>query len=145
MKLATILLVVLLAGCATVSPDPRLIVWDRPNTEAEADKAAAAIYGAAFPVADTHSMEPFLYGGDFIVVDFQFPYYGIGPGMLPVYDPNWADQSVPLVCHMSVERTGDAWIVTGINNRYSESGSRAMTEADYRGMCVQVFTARKKP
>ncbi len=138
-----------LAGCASYpTPDPALVRWGQPNHEAArlaAAAQAAPIDGFAFEVAPTGSMEPFLTGGDYAVVDFTFQFKDIKPGMVLVYDANWLDQNMPLVCHMAVEKTGDAWIMTGISNQYSEAGSQAMTAFDYRGRVVAVYTIRMKP
>lgn len=147
---AILLLCAALCGCASLYPKPdvALIAFGQPTEDASWDRALAhanSIDGGAFRVAPTGSMEPFLTGGDCTVVDFAFPYSAIKPGMLLTYDANWLDEFSPLVTHMAVERSGEAWIMTGLANQYSESGSRAMTSADYRGRVVAVYTTRKKP
>ena len=149
MRWIILLLCVFLGGCASYpKPDPSLIVWGQASEEASFWRAKAqseAVSGMFFRVAATGSMEPFLTGGDYAVVDFGFPFKAIQPGMVLVYDANWLDQNMPLVGHMAVQKTGDAWVMTGIANHYSEAGAQAMTFADYRGRVVQVYTVRAKP
>lgn len=145
-SIAVLCVALWLTGCASIpSPNPALVVWNEPYPWLAANQHADRISGGAFEIADTGSMEPFLVGGDFVVGDFAAKWEGIKPGDLLVYDPNWADASVPLVCHLAVERSGDGWVMTGIANQYSESGSRSLMLADYRARVVAVYTARNKP
>src|SRR5689334_6451365 len=129
MKLAAILSVAL-GGCVTVghypTPDPAIIVWGVDDPQTAAWTHAGQIYGAAYEIMPTGSMEPYLTGGDFVVGDFSAAWKDITPGKTLLYDANWRDPDSALVCHMAVARTGDGWIMTGIANRYSEAGSRAL-------------------
>lgn len=133
-----------LGGCASLPrPDPALIAYSVARPDTAAAVHADAIYGMDMRIEGS-SMEPFLYGGDYLVCDFTKLFRDLKPGLLPIYDPNWADASIPFACHMAVEKTGDCWVVTGINNRYSESGKNAMCQSDYRATVVAVYTSRKK-
>lgn len=151
MRLRALLLFVLIVatfalmpGCATVAPNPAIVVWDTPDPWWQAVQHAERISGMAYR-AIGESMLPFIVENDFLVADFAAKWADIRPGSIVVYDPNWADASIPLVSHMAVERTGAGWVMTGVNNQHSESGARALMEADYRAIVVQIYTSRTKP
>lgn len=137
---------VALTGCSSL-PTPRadIVRWGVVDVRKAATAHADSIFGLAYEVLPTGSMEPYLVGGDNVVGDFDDGFDRITPGDVLLYDANWADPTIPLVCHMAVERTGDRWIMTGIANQYSESGSRALAREDYRAKVVGVYTSRLKP
>lgn len=142
----TILVVSLFTSCASYpKPDASIVTWDVADPLSAAKEHADRIYGIAFVIAPTGSMEPYLTGGDCVVGDFAAPWKDVQPGKTLLYDANWLDPEEPLVCHMAVAQTVDRWIMTGIANRYSEAGALALMEADYRATVVAVYTSRKKP
>lgn len=145
-RLLPILALLWLAGCASYpKPDPSLIAYSVARPDTAAAVHADAIYGMDFVVVG-ESMQPFLYAGDYLVADFTKLFRDLKPGSLPVYDPNWADASIPFVCHMAVEKIGECWSVKGINATSNlETGKTAMCEGDYRATVVGVYTSRKKP
>lgn len=136
-----------LLGCAGYpTPDRGMVRWGTPDPVLSARVHAARLPAAvALVVLPTGSMEPYLTGGDGLVGDFTLGWETIRPGDLLTYDPNWADETVPLVTHMAVAKTGDRWIMTGIANTYSEAGSRALAKEDFRAKVVAVYTQRQKP
>lgn len=141
----SVLAALLLGGCSTVSPDPALVHWGEPDAWWVANLHAERIQGGAWEIAPTGSMEPFLTGGDYVVGSFDAPWEGIKPGDVLLYDANWRDPDLPLVCHLAVQRSGDGWIMTGIASPYSESGSRTLMRSDYRASVVAAYTPRAKP
>lgn len=145
-KLSAACLAIWLTGCTSLPrPAPNIsITYSVARPDVAAKVHADAIYGMNLVLAGG-SMEPFLRDGDYLVADFTKLFPDTVPGGLLVYDPNWADASVPLVCHMAVEPTGECWIMTGLANRYSESGANALCQPEYRATVVAIYTSRKKP
>lgn len=135
-------------GCEP-KPDKSLILWEQPSP-----KIAAQLHAAerdvlkALEVLPTGSMEPFLTGGDYIVVDFSVPYDSIKKGDLLIYKARWLPQTdeQPVVCHMAASKQGDEWIMDGIHNEHYESSKEfRMGRKEYRAKVIQVYTKRKKP
>jgi len=136
----------ILAGCGPKAPDRSLILWEQPSPEIAAKAYARDGAGVlrVFHVLPTGSMEPFLTGGDWIVVDFGVPFTAIKAGDLLVYQANWLPADSPPVTHMAAARSGPGWAMDGIANRHYENGTQTMMPADYRGKVIQVYTKRKK-
>lgn len=82
----------------------------------------------AFPVLGTGSMAPFIppapKGSDpmFTIVAYakpdSRPFEAIRKGDLVVYRPSWAKG---LIIHQAVQKQGNGWIMSGLNNSQSES------------------------
>ena len=143
-KLVVALMLLVLAGCAPKAPNASLILWEQPSPQIAAQAHAREIRGLAYVVAPTGSMEPYLTGGDFIVVDFTVPFEALKAGDLVNYHAHWLPVGSPTVTHMAAEKSGDEWIMDGIANRHYENGALRMTRTDYGGRVVQVYTKRKK-
>jgi signal peptidase I len=92
--------------------------------------------GCTYYVLNTRSMEPALWGGDYIVVE-SVPYSQLQRGDIIAYWADWLPGNVP-VTHRLVEKDRGGWILSGDNNRHSESYSR-VTEANYIGKLVRVY------
>lgn len=142
-KLLLILAVLLLAGCGP-KPDGSLVLREQPSPESAAKAHAKEIGGFAVYFLDTGSMEPFIYGGDWVVIDPKFPFDKIKPGDLCRYLPYWEPRTV---CHMVAAKTGDGWIMDGIANSVYERGYLRMTIKEYSapgcGKVVKIYTKRK--
>lgn len=135
----------LFAGCGPKAPDRSLILWEQPAPNVAALAHARERPGLrAFHVLPTGSMEPYLTGGDWIVVDFGVPFSAIKAGDLLVYQANWLPADSPPVTHMAATKHGDGWIMDGIANKHYERGRMTMMPGDYRGRVIQVYTKRKK-
>lgn len=138
-------LILLCAGCGPKAPDKSLILWEQPAPGIAANTHASEKPGLrAFHVLPTGSMEPFLTGGDWIVVDSNVPFASIKAGDLLLYQANWLPADSPPVTHMAAARSGPGWAMDGIANRHYENGAQTMMPADYRGKVIQVYTKRKK-
>lgn len=137
--------VVLLCSCGPKAPDNSLVAWGQEDPGKAAKEHARAIGGRAYVILPTGSMEPFLTGGDYEVVDLRFSYEKIEPAFLLLYQANWLPASSPPVTHMAAAKSGDEWIMDGVANRHYERGTLRMTRADYRGKIVRVYTRRPKP
>jgi hypothetical protein len=138
---------VLFSGCGPKAPDRSLILWEQPSPQIAAHAHARDGAGvlAAFHVLPTGSMEPFLTGGDWIVVDFGADYAGLKAADLVLYQARWLPPGSTLVVHMAAAKSGDEWIMDGIANKVYERGeSMRMGRAEYRGKVIQVYTKRKK-
>lgn len=135
-----------LCGCGPKAPDASLILWEQPSpVEAAMAHARERLGLQALYVLPTGSMEPFLTGGDWIVVDLSAPFESLAPAMLVLYQARWLPQSSPPVVHMAAARLGDEWIMDGINNSHFErADSQRMGHAEYLGTVIQVYTARAK-
>lgn len=144
-RLLFIVAVALLTACGPKAPDRSLILWEQPAPNIAANAHASERPGLrAFHVLPTGSMEPFLTGGDWIVVDYGAPFASIKAGDLLVYQANWLPADAPPVTHMAAARSGPGWAMDGIANRHYENGTQTMMPADFRGKVIQVYTKRKK-
>lgn len=143
-KLTMLFLLLALVGCAP-KPDYSLILWEQPSPEIAAFNHAIEINGEWFRVSDTGSMEPFLTGGDCVVIDKAFPFKAIKPGMVVVYKPSWTSG---MVIHMAAAWSGDGLIMDGIANSAYENkanGGLHLFKENYIGVLVRVYTKRAKP
>lgn len=143
-----VLLVVALgvAGCAP-KPEANLVLWEQPDPATAARLHASEINGSWYSVAPTGSMEPLITGGDAITVDLRFPWASIKPGMVLVYQASWQPPTAPPVVHMAAAWSGDALIMSGIANAHYENsvnGGLHLTQPNYLGRVVQIYTKRKK-
>jgi hypothetical protein len=126
-----------LAGCSTVAGsrrvDPPLYFETSPiAAEMGARLHAFDVGGMPLRVKDTHSMEPLLMGGDFVVVAIR-PYAELESGRVVSYRADWAEGQI--VTHRTVQKDAAGWIMSGDHNPRSEPQSR-MTERNYIGEVV---------
>jgi hypothetical protein len=145
------LLTALLLGCGYAKRiDPQLLTYPTENMrDLSAINHAIDIHGVVYSVADTHSMEPLIYGGDKIVVA-PTPLTRIADGSVIVYRPDWAP--VLLVVHRIVASDASGKLVSGDNvkpdiadngrDQRTESRYR-VTESNYMGEVVGIY--RVKP
>jgi len=100
-------------------------------------------------IADTHSMEPTLMGGDAAVVQ-KIPYADLKEGDIITYRPEWVKakykpgETVHPVIHRIVQKDKGGWIASGDNNSRSESNER-VTEQNYEGKLTRVYRVKKAP
>jgi hypothetical protein len=128
-------------------PDESIIEWNCGEDSAwRAVLKASEIKGKFYKVSPTGSMEPFLTGGDYIVVDTQFPFSGLKERDVAAYNANWLPAGSTPVSHMVAKKySNGSCIMIGIANSSYENGSRSMTEKDYIGKMVKGYTKRPKP
>ena len=134
----------LLTGCQPKGPDPALILWSQPAPEVAA-RAHAREKGLVPLGIEGTSMEPFLVAGDWVVIDPAFPFKKLKVGDPITYAPDWQPG---LVLHACAAKSGDAWIMDGINNPVYENranGGLHVYARHYRGKMVQGYTRREKP
>ncbi len=116
---------------------------------------ASAIHGVAYLVAPTGSMEPFISGGDIVVVDNKFPFSAIEVGYMLTYQAQWLPRSNPPVIHWAAQKQGNSWIMDGQNNsHYENEPNQLMRQEDFEfkdkngirvgGKVVSVYTERTK-
>jgi len=131
-------------GCGYPKPiDPPLFTYPTEIlTRLSAEARAKDIDGAVFYVLNTHSMEPLLRGGDYIVVlpKQRAPYADLKAGEVITYYASWYTKHP--VTHRLVQKDKDGWILSGDANRYSESRWR-VTENAYLGKVDGIY--RTKP
>ena len=134
--------------------DPLLLTFP---TKELADLSARArakdIGGLIYTVADTHSMEPLLMGGDLIVVETRVTFEEVKPGQVVNYHADWAPPPELTVTHRVLERDSDGLLMAGDNvrpdidprtgqNRHSEARWR-VTKKNYVGVVDTIY--RVKP
>ncbi len=135
LRLLTVLALLTLAGCGRA---PRLdpAPYREPSELAAwlaAEAHARDVRGLVFRVLDTHSMEPLLRGGDYIVVT-PTPWEMVEVGRVVTYRAKWAPANFPPVTHRLVARDRDGGIASGDNVRpdIDDQGRNTRTEARHR-------------
>lgn len=96
---------------------------------------AAQVGGRVFTVADTHSMEPLLYGNNFVVTA-PAEYENLKMGDVVTYKPKWNREQMTI--HRLVAQDRDGWIASGDNNPRSESWERVRKD-NYYGRLVAIY------
>jgi len=143
LRLATILalLALALAGCGPRRIDPPTLRYDSVLLAGLSAAAHARdVGGVTYQVADTHSMEPTLLGGDVIVVA-PAPYAELRTGQIITYRAAWLPPESPPVTHRLAQQDAAGWILSGDNNARYESFAR-VTVADYLGLVVGIYRAK---
>lgn len=146
------LLLSLLAGCGP-KPQTGLMFYGQPSPELAAMAHASERKGLIWKlVLPTGSMEPFLTGGDAVVIDTFLPFRSARPGAVLLYVPSkeklqyypGIPEGMP-VLHMLAAWVGDEAIMDGIANKHYEGGKLRITEKEYVGTMVAGYTRREKP
>ncbi len=152
MRVALAIACLLLAACSRA---PRLdpALYTESNERAAwlaAEAHARDVRGLVYRVLDTHSMEPLLLGGDYIVVTWQ-PFASVEVGRVITYRADWAPANHPPVTHRLVARDRDGGIASGDNVRpdIDDNGRNTRSEARYRitretfiGVVFAIYRAR---
>jgi hypothetical protein len=137
-------LALVLAGCSPRQPDASLVLWEQPAPQVAAQAHAREKGLIASSVAGV-SMEPLIVAGDWYVADAAFPFAKLRDGDVIIYAPDW---TTGLVIHACAAKSGDAWIMHGVNNAHYENaanGGLHVYARHYRGKVVQIYTKRAKP
>jgi hypothetical protein len=104
-------------------------------------KAAEQLGGSVMITSGSPSMEPLIHGCAYVVVRKQ-PFAAIHKSDLLVYmgrlDPHSLERTRTL--HRAVDCDRYGWIMSGDNNRWSESWDR-VTPDNYVGTVVMIFVA----
>lgn len=137
-------LLVMLLGCSPRAPDASLVLWEQPapSVAAEAHAREKGLFAASIRGI---SMEPLIVAGDWYVADPAFPFAKLAAGDVIIYAPDWTSG---LVIHACAAKSGEAWIMHGINNAAYENranGGLHVYSRHYRGKVVQIYTKRTKP
>ena len=143
LRLATALalLALALAGCGPRRIDPPTLRYDSVLLAGLSAVAHARdVGGVTYQVADTHSMEPTLWGGDVIVVA-PTPFAELRAGQIITYRATWLPANSPPVTHRLAQRDGLGWILSGDNNAHYESFAR-VTADNYLGLVVGIYRAK---
>lgn len=132
--------------------DPPMFTYPTETlTRLSAEARAKDIGGMVFWVADTHSMEPLLKGGDYIVLapPSRAPYAALKAGQVITYKATWYSKHP--VTHRTRTKDGYGWVVSGDNvrpdiaadgrDRHSEASYR-VTEASYLGTVDGIYRVR---
>jgi hypothetical protein len=100
---------------------------------------AAAHGGTVIATSGTPSMEPLIHGKTFVVVQKR-PFESIAMRDLLVYmgRPDASKAARVKMLHRAVEHDDGGWIMSGDNNRWSESWDR-VTPQTYGGVVVALF------
>lgn len=143
--LSSILLGVFL-GCGYPSHiDPLLYTYDSEIlVEQSAALHAEDLHGIYLYVLNTHSMEPVLYGGDYIVVDTHASYSNVKLGVIIVYHADWAKPTDPPVVHRVLAKDSAGLLVGGdnVDSQHTENQWR-VTEKNYVGTVVGIYRMKR--
>lgn len=149
-------LVSLVTGCGYPANLDPTVYWDQtPAQAAEASRLhardLASGKGAHHYILPTGSMRPLIDDGDYITVDGGVSYSALKAGQVITYVPEWNPSL--LVCHRLQVKDSYGWVLSGDSvrpqidasgrDRVSEASYR-VTEANYRGLVVGVYTTRAK-
>lgn len=96
------------------------------------------------PILDTHSMEPLIYGGDYVVISgapFGDALDGCVVGLRPEWNPDI------LEIHRVVGRDSFGYLVEGDNVdwKHPEAAKFRMTSKNFVGEVVGIYRLRKQP
>jgi signal peptidase I len=92
-------------------------------------------------VHDTHSMEPTLLGGDYIVIQ-RVPFTSLQEGEIITYTAGWQPLSADPVTHRIVGSDSYGLLLSGDNNARSEPKNR-VTNATYHGKVIAIYRVAK--
>lgn len=133
-----LLVAIALAGCESKRADPPLFCYTSPDMSLSAAIAHAhCVNGRLFFVANTHSMEPLIRGGDLLVIEpvaFEYLYVG----QVIVYRAEWQPIGSPLVTHRIVYKDALGLVMSGDHNAHSEPGYR-VTADNYIGLVAGIY------
>jgi uncharacterized protein YceK len=143
-RLPLAILCLALSGCGTIAHiDPPLhFAPSELAAYVSASEDAMAVGGDVYYVRDTHSMEPTLWGGDYLASDPNAPYKDRVAGEIAVYDADWVPDADPYVTHRIAAITSTGWIMSGDNNATSEAQWR-VTADEYKGLVVAIWRVSK--
>lgn len=157
--IAAILSIGFVLAAASCGPKRDVIPFhgglDPAVAEGSAILKANAIGGASYRVSDTHSMEPYLALGDFVVVDTHAQYKDIKVGWMITYQARWLPPSSSPVTHWCADKLGNEFIMDGQNNEHYENSTEMRMgeiEFNYRNMflvrtcgrVVEIYSSRKE-
>ncbi len=134
------------AGCGYPKHiDPLLLTYPSKNLALLSAQARAKdIGGIVCEVANTHSMEPVLLGGDYIVVDPRTVYADVRLGQVVTYQATWTASDAPPVAHRALVRDSGGLLVGGdnVDGQHPENQWR-VTQTNYIGVVDTIY--RVKP
>ena len=120
--------------------NPKKILCQSREEALQLGKSVARDTGANLLVTSgTKSMEPLIHGRSYVVVQPR-PYYSISKGDLLVYQgrPDAAKQDRSCMLHRAVMQDKDGWLMSGDNNRWTESWDR-VTPDTYQGTVTTIL------
>lgn len=98
--------------------------------------------GRVYSVLDTHSMEPLLYGGDYIVVRSK-PFADVALGEVITYIADWQKMGPPVV-HRALVHDSYGYLVGGDNVDAEHTENRyRVTAANYIGTVTAIYRVEK--
>jgi hypothetical protein len=146
-KVTALLSMPMVARYATKVPDPRgssAIKVLAPSAEEAARGShalAQEIGGTVVRTSGSPSMEPLIHGSVYVVIQ-KVPYETIQKADVLVYmgrlDARRPDRTC--ILHRAVDHDRGGWLMSGDNNRWSESWDR-VTPDNYIGTVVMIFEA----
>jgi hypothetical protein len=128
------------AATTTTSHDPIKAVYANQRQALLAATSFARLTGGSLILTSgTHSMEPLIHGKTYAVI-VKRAYASISPRDLLVYQgrPNAAKADTLTILHRAVLHDRYGWLMSGDNNRWSESWDRVTTD-NYAGTVIALF------
>lgn len=137
----SLFLLLFLAGCGYPAHiDPPLYTYESDKIASQsAFLHAIDVGGNYFAVKDTHSMEPVLLGGDYVVIQ-PVSFSNLVVGNIVAYNAEWYNNQ-PVV-HRIVGIDSEGLIMSGDNNPTSESRFRVTTK-NYIGLAIARYRVKK--
>ena len=104
-----------------------------------ASSYAKLTHGSLILTSGTRSMEPLIHGKTYAVI-VKLPFDSIAQRDLLVYRgrPNANQADTVTILHRAVQHDKYGWLMSGDNNRWSESWDR-VTSDNYAGTVVAIF------
>lgn len=143
--LAFVSIVLLMTSCTPKRQDVLVFYGNSARQSLIAASLHAKDVGGVFyQAATTGSMEPYITGGDYIVVK-KIPYKDVTVGMMANYQAVWRPADAPTVVHWVAAKQGNKWIMDGQANKTYEGSGQLMGEKEFRGIVVGIYTTRPAP
>jgi hypothetical protein len=128
------------AESAAVAHNPAKVQYSSQRQALLAASSFAKLAGGSLILTSgTHSMEPLIHGKTYVVI-VKRPYAAIAQRDLLVYRgrPNANQAATTIILHRAVLHDSYGWLMSGDNNRWSESWDR-VTSDNYSGTVVAIF------
>lgn len=148
-KLVFLLVLLFLGACQPAHIDPPVLPFSNADKrDAAARKYRDSVNGFYFIAADTHSMEPTIWGGDWLI-EVRKPIEQVEIGEIITDRGDWQKPEAPPETHRVVLKDKDGLMVSGDNvNPVQADGVHSETqyrvrEDNYIGTVLRIYRVTK--